>query len=109
MKRSSTNRLFSTAGLARASAHHPWRTVAAWVVVLVLAVAVQGVFPANTTTDASLLNDPEAQRGWALLAEHGIRAERPGTETVIVRSATTTVDDPAFQATVQRATDAFRA
>src|SRR5918997_5388648 len=101
--------MFSTAGLARISARRPWRTVAAWVVLLVLAVVVQAVRPANTTTDVGLLNDPESQRGWALLEEHGIREERRGTETVVVRSATLTVDDPAFQATVQRATDAFRA
>jgi RND superfamily putative drug exporter len=99
----------STAGLARISAHHPWRTVAAWVALLVLAVVVQAVRPADTTTDVGLLNNPEAQQGWALLEEHGIRAERGGTETLIVRSATLTVDDPAFRATVQRATDAFRA
>ena len=100
MRSPSPNRSFSTAGLARISARRPWRVVAAWVVLLVLAVVIQGIFPANMTTDASLLNDPEAQRGWALLAEHGIRAERPGTETVVVRSATATVDDPAFRATV---------
>ncbi|CAN5609925.1 MMPL family transporter [soil metagenome] len=101
--------LSSTARLARISAQHPWRTVAAWVVLLVLAGVVQVVWPANTTTDAGLLNNPESLRGWALLEEHGIREERRGGETVIVQSATTTIDDPAFQATVQRVTDDFRA
>ncbi|MDQ3485701.1 MAG: MMPL family transporter, partial [Actinomycetota bacterium] len=109
MKHASTNRRFSTAGLARVSSRRPWWTVAAWVVLLVLAVVVQSVLPANTTTDVSLLNDPDSQRGWDMIEEHGIRDERRGAETIIVRSATTTVDDPAFQATVQRATDAFRA
>src|ERR687893_3332397 len=101
--------MFSTAGLARISARRPWRTVAAWVVLLVLAVAVQAVWPANTTTDVGLLNNPESRQGWDLLEAHGIRDERRGGETVVVRSATTTVDDPAFRATVQRVTDAFRA
>jgi RND superfamily putative drug exporter len=99
----------STAGLARFSARHPWRTVAAWVALLVLAVVVQAVKPANTTTDVGLLNNPESQQGWALLVEHGIRDERRGAETVVIQSANTTVDDPAFQATVQRATDVLRA
>ncbi|MEA2582387.1 MAG: putative drug exporter of the superfamily [Thermomicrobiales bacterium] len=103
------NGLFSTAGLARSSARRPWLVVAAWVALLILAVVVQAVRPANTTTDVGLLNNPEAQQGWDLLEAHGIRAERGGTETLIVRSATLTVDDPAFRATVQRATDAFRA
>ncbi|MEA2596992.1 MAG: putative drug exporter of the superfamily, partial [Thermomicrobiales bacterium] len=109
MKRSSPNRRFSTTGLARSSARRPWLVVAAWVALLVLAVAVQAAWPADTTTDVGLLNNPEAQQGWDLLEAHGIRAERGGTETLIVRSATLTVDDPAFRATVQRATDAFRA
>jgi putative drug exporter of the RND superfamily len=100
---------FSTAGLARSSARRPWLVVAAWVVLLVLAVAVQAVWPANTTTDVGLLNNPEAQQGWALLEEHGIRDERRGAETIIVQSATMTVDDPTFQQTVQQVTDAFRA
>jgi RND superfamily putative drug exporter len=103
------NGLFSTTGLARSSARRPWLVVAAWVLLLILAVVVQAVWPANTTTDAGLLNDPEAQQGWALLAEHGIRDERRGAETVIVQSATVTIDDPAFQATVQQVTAAFRA
>ena len=101
--------LSSTARLARASARHPWRTLAAWVVTLVLAGVVQGVLPLDTTTDVSLLNDPESQRGWDLIEEHGIREERRGAETIIVRSPDATVDDPGFQATVQRVTDAFRA
>jgi RND superfamily putative drug exporter len=109
MKRSTTNRLFSTAGLARSSARRPWLVVAAWVIVLVLAVVVQSILPARTSTDVGLLTNPESQQGWALLEEHGIRAERRGTETIIVQSATTTIDDPAFQVTVQQATDAFRA
>src|SRR5215213_4306226 len=99
----------STAGLARISARHPWRTVAAWIALVVLAVTVQAAWPADTTTDIGLLNNPESQQGWDLLEEHGIREERRGAETVIVRSATTTVDDPAFQTTVQHATDALRA
>src|SRR5680860_593956 len=101
--------LVSTARLARISAQHPWRTVAAWVVLLVLGLVIQGIFPANTTTTVGLLNNPESRQGWDLLEEHGIREERRGGETLIVQSATTTIDDPAFQDTVQRATDAFRA
>ncbi len=99
----------STAGLARLSARRPWFVVAAWGLLLILAIVVQSAWPANTTTDVGLLNDPESQRGWALLKEHGIRDERHGTETIIVQSANLTIDDAAFQATVQQATDTFRA
>ena len=37
--------LSSTARLARISAHHPWRTVGAWVLLLVAAIAVQVIAP----------------------------------------------------------------
>src|SRR5687768_7078756 len=99
----------STTALARMSAQHPWRAVAAWVLLLVAAIAVQAIAPLNSTTDVDLLNDPESNRGWDLLEEHGIRQERSGAETVIVRSETATIDDPVFQQTVQRVTDAVRA
>ena len=101
--------LSSTARLARVSAQHPWRIVAAWVLILIVAMAVQGIAPLNSTTDVNLLNDPESTRGWELLEEHGIRQERSGTETIIVRSETATIDDPVFQETVQQVTDAVRA
>jgi RND superfamily putative drug exporter len=101
--------LSSTARLARISAQRPWRTVGAWVLLLIVAIAIQGVAPLNSTTDVNLLNNPESNRGWDLLKEHGIRQERSGTETIVVLSETTTVDDPAFQQAVQQVTDAVRA
>ena len=100
--------LFSTAGLARISARRPWFVVAAWALLLILAVLVQTALPLKTTTN-SLLNNPESEQAWDLLVEHGIRAEHSGSETLIVQSDSLTVDDPAFQTAVQRATDAFRA
>ena len=104
-----TSSLSSTARLARISARHPWRTVGAWILVLVAAIAVQAIAPLNSTTDVLLLNDPESNRGWDLLEEHGIRQERPGTETIVVRSDEMTVDDPAFAQAVRSVTDAVRA
>jgi RND superfamily putative drug exporter len=80
-----------------------------WIVALIALSVIQGVFPLNSTADFKLLNNPESDQGWNLLTDHGIRAERSGTETVIVRSESTTVDDPSFQAAVQQVTDALRA
>src|SRR3954453_15549232 len=101
--------LSSTARLARASALRPWRTVGIWVAILVIAMAVQSFVKLDTTPEVALLNNPESVQGWNLLEEHGIRKERSGTETVIVRSDSTTVDDPAFQQTVQNSTNAIPA
>jgi RND superfamily putative drug exporter len=83
--------------------------VATWVVILIAAFAVQGFAPLETTTNTELLNNPESTRGWDLLEEHGIREERSGAETIILRSNTSTVEDPEFRETVQRVTDAVRA
>src|SRR5215203_2427888 len=100
---------FSTQSLARASGAHPWRTIGAWIVALVLLAGVgSAVFPLLTTADVHLTNNPESEQGWAALIDHGIREERSGAETVIVRSSTTTVDDPAFQSVVQATTDSLR-
>src|SRR3954454_1466216 len=94
-----------TARLARNSSHHPWRAVLIWVGILLIAGAIQAVAPLDTTTDFKLLNNPESQQGWDLLEEHGIRQERPATETVIIQSGSTTVDDPAFQTVIQNTTN----
>ena len=32
--------MFSTAGMARISARHPWRVIAAWTVLIVVAIAI---------------------------------------------------------------------
>jgi RND superfamily putative drug exporter len=103
------SKLSSTSRLARVSANHPWRIVGLWVLVLIASFVVQGLAPLNSTTDTELLNDPESTRGWELLEAHGIREERSGAETVILRSDTSTVDDPVFRETVERVTDAVRA
>lgn len=49
-----------TARLARISAARPWRMVAAWVFVLVLAIVVMGVIGTNTTSEIRFTNDPES-------------------------------------------------
>ena len=101
--------LSSTSRLARVSAKHPWRMIAIWAFIFIAAIFVQGIAPLNSTTNTELLNDPESTRGWELIEDHGIREERSGAETVIVRSDSSTVDDPAFKETVERVTEAARA
>jgi RND superfamily putative drug exporter len=90
---------FSTEGLARRSAGHPWRVVVAWVVVLVLAGVAIGFM--NTTTEANFTNEPESVRATNLI-EQKLRVDEPLTETVIVRSESLTIDDPAFRARVEQ-------
>ncbi|HEX3723477.1 MAG TPA: MMPL family transporter, partial [Nitrolancea sp.] len=92
----------STAGLAGLSARHPWRVVAVWLVILVLGLVAAFGFGSSISTDANFTNKPESVKGSDLL-----NARFPNsagiTETVIVRSNTVTVDDPAFQQEVKQA------
>jgi RND superfamily putative drug exporter len=90
---------FSTAGLARLSARRPWRTVGLWLLVLVLAGMAASTLNDALTTEQRFLNNPESQKGAELLEER-LRGQQPITETIVIRSEHATVDDAAFQATV---------
>lgn len=93
---------FSTAGLARRSAQHPWRVVAIWLVVLVLgAVAATGLGSA-LSSDVNLTNSPDSVKGKDLL-DARFNGSAAVSETVIVQSKTMTVDDPAFEQQVKSA------
>jgi RND superfamily putative drug exporter len=102
--------MFSTAELARASARHPWRVLAGWLLVLVLAgVAATGLGDA-LTYEGTFTNRPESVRADDLLKERLRGGEdAPVTETVIVHSDTATVDDPAFRQVVERTATDLRA
>jgi RND superfamily putative drug exporter len=92
---------FSTGGLARLSARHPWRIMGVWGVLLVLAVVAAMGLGDVLTTESNILSHPDSVKGADLLEER-LRGEEPVTETVILRSETATVDDPAFQAVVEQ-------
>ncbi|HEV8250231.1 MAG TPA: MMPL family transporter [Gaiellaceae bacterium] len=100
----------NTEPLARAAALHPWRTIAAWIAVVILAgVAVVGTkLPDKLSTDANLTNNPESQRAYDLIGQH-FRSTNFTTEVVVVRNDALTVDDPAFQSRLQQLTRAARA
>jgi RND superfamily putative drug exporter len=100
--------IFSTSGLAGVSARHPWRAIGAWVAVLVLAFGIMGALGMKTTTDFSFANNPESQAGLTVLDKAGLVKKDPTDETVIVRSDSATVDDPAFKAKVEQVTAALR-
>ena len=98
--------LFSTTGMARASARHPWRTLGLWLVVIVVAVALAAGMGELGTDGGEFTNTPDAQRA-AELVEARLEGQSPLTETVVIQSRTATVDDPAFQAVVERTSDAL--
>ena len=100
---------FSTASLARASARHPWFVVAAWVVALVLAGFASALLLGDAlTSEINFTNEPESAKGRRLLDERMPNLADPIWETIVVRSDTSTVDDPVFRGVVERATAAVR-
>src|SRR4029077_2006151 len=75
-------------GIALACARHPWRTIAAWIALVVLAVvAIGALLGGALTTEGNPTNDPQSQR-----AEDALAAAFPPTvgaavtDVIVVRS-----------------------
>src|SRR5947207_2130787 len=82
----------------RWSAAH-WKTATAvWVVLVVLAVVVGRVVGTHKLSDSEQ-STGETARAESILSSAGFKT--PASESVLVQSATRSVDDPAFEATVQ--------
>ena len=100
----------STQGLAMRSARHPWRTIGAWVAVVVISVvAIMALLGGALTTEGNPTNNPQSQRAKDALA----RAFPPTvnaavTDIAVVRSPRYTVDAPQFRALVQTLASAVR-
>ena len=87
--------------LAGISARRPWVTIALWVVLVLVGVAlIQRLLPSATTTDFRLAERFESERAAALLEER-MRGPEKLAEIVIVQSTSMTVDDEAFRSKVE--------
>ena len=94
-------RKLSTEYLARASARRPKRTIAVWLVALVVGMGLAaGLFNSAVTTEFNALNGTESKRASALL-EDRFRGPVGIRDVVIVRSAESTVDAPAYRQFVE--------
>jgi uncharacterized membrane protein YdfJ with MMPL/SSD domain len=93
----------STQALALASAHHPWRTIGAWVAAVVVAVvAIGALLGGALTTEGNPTNNPQSQRAEdALFRAFPPTVSAAVTDIVVVRSPQYTVDTPQFQALVR--------
>ena len=90
--------------IARACARHPWRTLAAWAVVLVCAGAITVLYLGGAlSNEQRFTNDPESSRATALINK-AFPGNDQSREIVIVRSAGLTVDDQQFREQVQKVT-----
>ncbi|HEU5491027.1 MAG TPA: MMPL family transporter, partial [Gaiellaceae bacterium] len=92
-----------TQAVAGASARHPWRTIGAWIAIVVLAVfAIVTLLGGSLTTDGAPTNNPESERADEAL----FRALPPDPDTavsdiVVIRSSEHTVDSPEFEGYVR--------
>ena len=92
--------MFSTEGLARASARRPWITLGLWVVAIAVAGWISSQYLADAlTTDMDFTNTPEAVQAEELIEERF--GEEGVTEILILSSEDTTVADPAFEQAVR--------
>ena len=91
-----------TERLARASATHPWRTITAWLALVVVAVASMGALLSSGITSNTEFRGtkPESVIGQKLIEDRLTGPERM-TDFVIVRSATRKASDPAFRSYVE--------
>jgi RND superfamily putative drug exporter len=97
-----------TGKLARNAAQHPWRPIAAWALVLVIALATMIGFGERFTVNEEFRTDLESRVANDLITERlngGV--EDPAQERVIVSSDEHTVDSPGFRTVVMRVAEAL--
>src|SRR5262245_16224716 len=98
-----------TQKLALMCARHPWRTVAAWIGAIVVAVVLVGAFlGGGLTGEGHVTNDPESLRAADLL-DARFPQKADFDELVIVRSETLRARDPVFGAKVAQVSKAMAA
>ena len=89
-----------TQHLARVSAVHPWRVLAAWGLILAASVVAIGTLIGSAfTSDGSITSNPDSIRAEQVIADNFSQADRID-DAVIIYSADFTTDDPEFKAFV---------
>ena len=90
----------SPTSLARTAARHPWRTIAGWVAVLIVAIILSAQILGDAlTTETDFTNEPESKRAATLLEER-LRGPSDGTEFVVV-TAERPVTDSTYRSYVE--------
>jgi len=92
-----------TERLARASSRHPWRTLSAWLVAIVLGLASSALFlPGNLTTQGHSTGNPASAQAERIFSERFPPDKNGVDELIVVSSASRQVKtDPAYQAFVR--------
>jgi uncharacterized membrane protein YdfJ with MMPL/SSD domain len=93
----------STEGLARACSRHPWRTLGAWLVAVVVSMFLVGALLGGVlTSEATITKETESDRAEAVLDRAFPGAaedlERNVTEVVVVRASDGAVEEERIEA-----------
>jgi putative drug exporter of the RND superfamily len=89
--------------LARASSRHPWRVLVVWLFVVIGSFVAAGVGLGGVlTNDIAFTNKPESIKAQDVVDAKFGGERQQNTEYVIIESADSTVNDPAFQAYVTK-------
>jgi uncharacterized membrane protein YdfJ with MMPL/SSD domain len=92
-----------TERLASACSAHPWRTIGAWLLAVVAAVAALALLLGELTTEGHPTNNPESERASsAIAAAFPPRPENAVSDIIVVRSERYTVGSAPFRASVQQ-------
>jgi putative drug exporter of the RND superfamily len=90
-----------TGKIAGAAARHPWRVIAAWVIVLAIALATMVTAGDRFTMNEEFRTDLESRVADELITTRlNGGTQDPAQERIIVSSTERTVDDPAFATVV---------
>jgi RND superfamily putative drug exporter len=93
----------SPESIAKASSHHPWRTLGVWIVLIVTMGAVSSALLGDALSqDIAFTNHPESVRAQDLIDQKFPTKGSQSDNTVffIVQSSSATIDDPAFHQVV---------
>jgi putative drug exporter of the RND superfamily len=92
-----------TERLARVCSRHPWRTLAAWIVLVLLSAAAIGTILSGLTTDAHVTNNPESARANRLLdRDFPFDSRSIASDVIVIRSPRYAVSAPPFYRFVAR-------
>jgi RND superfamily putative drug exporter len=99
-RRRNESQASTTQRLARASARHPWRVVAVWLLLVAASiVAIGALLGSALTTDAEITTRPDSVKADDLIGR-SFPQRNTVDESVIVHSRGVTVDDPEFRSFV---------
>ena len=99
----------STESLALACARHPWRTIGAWVVLVVVSFVVIATLFGDLTTEGEVTSETDSKRVDELQFERFRPTEedfqQQVSDVVVISLEEGTMDDPAVEARVQALAD----